>query len=410
MSALKYWLWLSTLPKVGARGANKILDVFGTPERAFFARDDEIDSADTLTADEKSALKQKSLSRTGKIMHDCSEHGFRILTLNDAEYPERLRNIFDPPVVIYTMGRLPVIDEEAAVAIVGTRKCTPYGIKNAERIGYEIARDGGVVVSGLARGIDSAAAAGALRAGGRVVGVLGSGLDIVYPKENGRLFEDVCVNGGIISEYAPGTPPAGANFPVRNRIMSGISLGVLVIEAPRKSGALITVARALEQGKDVFAVPGNIDAYTCEGSNELLKEGAIAVTSGRDVISEYINLFPDKLTFRDKDSFVPLDKAGEQRLIKKESLPDKKRQDETKKLIDKKIDEEYIDFQDRPEDMSDDEYTVMKALTTELQADEIVEKTGLSASRVLAVITILEIKGFVEQKPGKRIAGKVRMK
>ena len=410
MSALKYWIWLSTLRRVGARGANKILDCFGTPEKAFFARDDEIDAMDSLTSDEKAALKNKSLGRTGEIIRDCSETGIRILTLNDAEYPERLRNIFDPPTVIYIKGNLPVIDEEAAVAIVGTRKCTPYGIKSAERIGYEIAREGGVIVSGLARGIDSAAAYGALRAGGKVIGVVGSGLDIVYPRENAKLFDDVCVNGGIISEYPPKTPPAGANFPVRNRILSGISLGVLVIEAPKKSGALITVARALEQGKDVFVLPGNVDAYTCEGSNQLLKEGASAITAGHDVIEEYISLFPDKLTSKSKDSFVPLDPSSERRLVEKEYENDAKRPAAAKKPIDKPKDVEYIDLQERPEEMTDDEYAVLKALAEELQADEIVEKTGLTAPRVLAAITMLEINGYIDQLPGKRFLGKVRMK
>jgi DNA processing protein len=215
------------------------------------------------------------------------------MTLHDGDYPARLTNIPDPPLVLYIRGRLPALDEEAAVAVVGTRSCTPYGLKAAERIGYELARHGCLVVSGLARGIDSAAAKGTLRAGGRVVGVVGSGLDIVYPPENKKLFDDVAAVGAIVSEYPPGSPAAPRHIPQRNTVMSGLSVGVTVIEAPEKSGALITATHALEQGRDVFAIPGNVDSPACKGSNNLLREGAVLVTTGREIAEEYAALFPD---------------------------------------------------------------------------------------------------------------------
>lgn len=384
--------------------------MFSDPERAFFAEDGEIDGKAGLTEKEKSAVKNKSLRRSADIIDQCAQKGIRILTIGDAEYPERLRNIYDPPIVLYVKGRLPALDEEAAVGIVGTRKCTPYGITSAERLGYELAKSGAVVVTGLARGIDSAAAVGALRGGGKVVGILGCGADVVYPPENARIFEDVCAVGGLISEYPPGVRPEKWNFPVRNRIISGVSLGVLIIEAPRESGSLITASRALEQGRDVFALPGNVDAYCCQGSNELLKEGAVPVTCGRDIICQYEDMFPEKLRRPKADELEKIDEKIRDKLIE-EQLPDEDtRQNKTNKSIDNGKKVEYIDLHTAGQGMSEKEIAVLKAIDGVLQADEIVEKTGIPAGEVLAALTMLEISGCVEQKPGKRFFAKVHIK
>ena len=249
MAPLTYWVWLSALAGVGTAAKNRLLHAFGSPEQIFFADERAYHDADiALGQAEKAALMDKSLAEARRILDVCAEHGYRILTITDAEYPARLKNIDDPPVVLYVRGALPVIDEEACVAIVGTRSCTPYGLKTAERLRYEATRNGLLIVTGLARGIDTASALGALRAGGRVVGVLGSGVDVVYPKENAELFEDVAAVGALVSEYPPGTPALSGNFPRRNRIISGLSCGVVVVEAPPRSGALITAALALERG------------------------------------------------------------------------------------------------------------------------------------------------------------------
>ncbi|MCL2402168.1 MAG: DNA-protecting protein DprA, partial [Oscillospiraceae bacterium] len=231
MSSLKYWVWLSSVSGVSAAVAGILLRRFETPEQIYYADASEFKEIGIKPAD-ISLLSRKNIEFANRILSKCEEKHFRIITLQDVEYPDRLRNIYDPPIVLYIRGTLPVIDEEAAVAIVGTRSSTPPGIAVSERIGYELARYGLLVVSGLARGIDSAAAKGALRGGGRVLGVLGCGLDVVYPSENEDLYDDVTKSGAIISEYPPGTPPHGGNFPVRNRILSGVSLGVAVVEAP----------------------------------------------------------------------------------------------------------------------------------------------------------------------------------
>ena len=398
MSALKYWIWLSTLRGVGAATAVKLLDKMGTPENIFFADKDAYLTAGIADRDAE-CLSDKSLGKAMSVMDKCKELGIRMLTLGDAEYPERLKNIFDPPVVLYIKGDLPVMDEEAAVAVAGTRSCTPYGIKTSERMGYELARNGCVVVSGLARGIDSAAAKGALRAGGKVVGVLGCGIDIVYPPENRNLFEDVATVGAIISEYPPGTEVSPKFFPARNRILSGISAGVVIIEAPKKSGSLITAARALEQGRDVFAVPANADSIASEGSNLLIKDGAIPVLSGKDVADEYRHIYPDKLV--DGKKLIPITPKAEEKLIEDELSDKKQKLKAVKKIIDKKNTEAY-DLKKREIELTEDEKKICDVIGTEcIHVNDIIEKSGIPAGKVLAVLTMLEIKGVVSQETGK---------
>lgn len=398
MASLKYWVWLSTLPGIGAYTVNQLLIRFGSPELVFFADERSFNEVPGLKEHERNALSHKNLSSARKALDDCEEYGFRIMTLHDGDYPSRLKNIPDPPLVLYIRGRLPVMDEEVAVAIVGTRKCTPYGIKAAERMGYELARHGCTVVSGLARGIDTAAAKGALRAGGHVVGVVGTGLDIIYPSENKQLFEDVAMMGALISEYPPGAPAKREHFPQRNRIMSGISVGVAVVEAPHKSGALITAAHALEQGRDVFALPGNVDSPACEGSNLLLREGAILVTSGMEIAEEYIAIFPDKIMpSRNK---VPLDSDLSEKLIE-QSLP-KKGHNPVKKVIDNEKIVEYIDLVQLEELLEADEFKVLSTIGPKtLHVDEIITACGMTAPAVLSALTMLELDGYIVQTTGK---------
>ena len=398
MSSLKYWVWLAMRPGMGALTKGRLLEWFGSPEQVYFADGKAFADLPGFRRNELEALSDKNLLSARKTLDDCQEHGYRIVTLSDGEYPSRLRNIPDPPLVLYVRGRLPAIDEEAAVAVVGTRSCTPYGAKAAERMGYELARHGCLVVSGLARGIDSYAARGALRAGGRVVGVVGSGLDTVYPPENGPLFDDVASLGAIVSEYPPGAPVSGEHFPQRNRLMSGISVGVVVIEAPLRSGALITASHALEQGRDVYALPGNVDSPACDGSNRLLREGAILVTAGREVAEEYKALFPDKI--QPERQKVPLGAAQTEKLVR--SVTVKKRQNPTKKEIDNEKCVEYIDLVKLKERLGADEFSVISCIGPRtLHIDEIIETTGLGAGAVLSALTMLELDGVVEQSKGK---------
>lgn len=301
-----YWIWLSELEGLTTKGRIRAISAFGTPEAAFMAGESELKDKDGLRDEDRKALANKDLTRAQTIVEDCWERNIHILTMEDPLYPELLRHIPDPPVVLYYVGRFPNFDEELSIAIVGHRKPTAHGEMYARKLGYELSKAGVIVVSGCAAGIDGAAMTGALRGDAPVVGVLGCGVDVVYPKRNRRLFEDVRDFGCLISEYPPGTPPDKWHFPVRNRIISGLSRGVIVAEAPTRSGSLITARLAAEQGRDVFAVPGSAGETLCAGSNDLLRQGAAFAETADDVIQDYLYLYPEqvhRLTEEERDSF-----------------------------------------------------------------------------------------------------------
>ncbi len=225
-----------------------------------------------------------------KSLQDLLATGTRIACVEDADYPSLLANIHDPPYLFYYLGELGIL-EGLCIAVVGSRRASHYGRSQARRFGQEMAQEGVVVVSGMARGIDTEAHLGALEAGGKTAAVLGSGLDIVYPPENGELLKKISEQGIVISEFPPHTHPEPGNFPVRNRLIAGLSRGVLVVEAQKRSGALITVDFALEQGRDVFALPGQVNSKNSEGTNNLIKQGACLVTDLNDILGEYKTVF-----------------------------------------------------------------------------------------------------------------------
>ena len=351
-----------------------------------------------------------------KILEDCQKKRLNILTIQDAAYPSRLKNIPDPPLVLYYKGQLPDFDSEPVIGVVGTRKASAYGLTVAKRMGYQIGKCGGLVVSGMAYGIDGLAMSGALTAGAKTVGVLGCGADIVYPQSNRSLFRDVERYGCILSEFAPGQPAAKWTFPMRNRIISGLSCGVLVVEAPEKSGALITARLALEQGRDVFAVPGNIDMPTCAGSNELLRDGAIMVSSGWDVLSEYESLFPDKIHREDAPSrqrAYPQELARQEgettppRVAQTPRIPEETnhlKKNLEKKSIDKEPVQAYSDVNVDLSRLSGDEKTIVLCLKNgQRLVDDVIAETGMTTGKLLAVLTMLELKGVIKRLPGKQI-------
>ncbi len=421
MSELKYWVWFAQKQSIKIRSKLAILKYFGTPENVYFAEQDDYKDLilnGIVFADDVKDLMRKNLVEARQLLRSCDESGVDILTVADAAYPTRLKNIYDPPLVIYVKGKLPTIDEEAAIAIVGTRRATDYGLLTAERIGYEIARVGGLVVSGLAEGIDSAAARGALRGGGKVIGVLGCGVDVVYPAFNWRLYEDVKTVGALVSEYPPGTRPSRSAFPARNRIMSGLSVAVAVVEAPARSGALITASLAMDQGRDVYAVPANVDAVTCQGSNALLREGALVALSGEDIIAPYIYMFPDRLDSKGGRELAKLSDAGAANLIERtkngQNKPEKSEktekpekaenvsaasQDMTKKAVDNSEDEDYILISSL--ELTEEQAKIVSILDRQLHIDQIIEKSGLSAQQVMSALTELTIEGAVSQETGK---------
>lgn len=392
MSALKYWLWLTELRGLRNQTRLALLRHFGSPEDIFYADEGEVLLTEGITRDQVLLLRDHDLARAERILGECQRLGHQILTLHDAAYPGRLENIYDPPCVLYVRGQLPVFDEECAVAVVGTRDCTPYGISVAEKFGYGLAAGGALVVSGLARGIDSAAIRGALRSGGRTAAVLGNGLDVVYPKENRYLYEDVAAAGALISEYPPGTEPSRGHFPVRNRILSGLCTATLVVEAPERSGALITANTALEQGRDVYAVPGPIDAPASRGCNQFIREGGVLVTEPWDILEEYTGRFPDKLR-----------QEGARK--KPEVLGYQARQKEEPKVVPPTLDLNKSDVE-----LTDDQMALLRAMSEEpALVDDLIEATGIPTRRVLSALTMLEIEDLVIQHPGKRYARAVRL-
>ena len=415
---LVHWIWLATRPGMNDRIKAAVLEQFGDPEDVFFADREAYQRVEGLSVEGADALADKSLWGAQEILEQCADKDIHIVTFRDAAYPGRLKNISDPPLVLYYKGRLPDFDGQPLIAVVGTRKASGYGLTAAKRMGYQIAQCGGVVVSGMAFGIDGVSMSGALSAGGTVVGVLGCGVDVVYPMSNKALFADTERRGCLLTEFPPGTPPHKWNFPKRNRIISGLSCGVLVVEAPKGSGALITARQAADQGRDVFVVPGNIDVDTCEGSNALLRDGAIMVRSGWDVISEYQAIFPEKVRHLDRpakqsaypDELARLAAEPEREPLKvaqKPRLLDKikaAKSSKEKKVIDNGEKPLYSDVEKSLPQLTDEEQLVVAQLKQGRRLrDDVIADTALPAGRVSAVLTMLEIKGIIRRLPGNML-------
>lgn len=290
------WLKLTLIPEIGPIRAKKLLEKFGEPGKILCACSKEIASvlgdvlARVIDRQRKSIVIDKQLQLIEK-------YRVRIVTQDSAQYPANLKSIYDPPLVLFLRGNF-LPQDDLSIAIVGTRMATIYGINMARKISSQLAEKGFTIVSGGARGIDTAAHQSALGIKARTVAVLGCGVDVVYPSENTRLFEQIIQKGVLVSEFPMGTMPFRGNFPLRNRIVSGLSVGVVIIEAPRRSGALITASSALEQGREVFCVPGQADSFTMKGSHRLLKEGAKLVEDIDDIIEELVPLLKEKLSGR----------------------------------------------------------------------------------------------------------------
>jgi len=288
MTDLKYWIGFTLIPGIGRVRFSRLQQHFGEMERAWNAGADELEAAGLDDKSTKSIVNHRPKVSLDAEMEKLGRYKVTALTLKDEAYPSRLKETYDPPPVLYIRGRL-TAEDEWAVAVVGTRRPTYYGREVTEKIAGDLARNRITVVSGLAKGIDAAAHRAALDAGGRTIAVLGCGLDIVYPADHAKLARETMEHGALVSELPLGTPPKRENFPLRNRIMSGISLGVLVVEADEKSGARITADRALEQDREVFAVPGSVFSPMSRLTNKLIQEGAKLVC-GADDIMEELNL------------------------------------------------------------------------------------------------------------------------
>lgn len=403
MAAIKFWLWLANLPRLSSQMKLTLLEHFGGPEQIYYGEKEEYFLVKGMTRQAADVLMNKSLSQADRILGDCDRLGLQIITKQDAGYPDRLRNIFDPPLLLYVQGRMPCFDEEVAVAMVGTRQASAYALEQGERLAYQMAGLGAVVVSGLASGADAAAHRGALRANGFTAAVIGGGHDIVFPKENRGLYEDIAARGVILSEYPPGTDHMGSHFPVRNRIISGLSVGVVVMEAPERSGALITANRALDQGRDVFVIPGQVGDRRCAGSNLLLRDGAGVVTDAWDVLSHYAGQYPHKIRSLRRE---------EPRRFGAPPLPGKPEKKPPEKAPPEPA-APALPLLDLSGDhgLTDDQLRIVKALDGRtVQVDDLIEETQIPTRRILSALTVLELDRIVAQESGKRFSLLVTLK
>lgn len=393
MASLKYWLWLASLPKLSLHMKLALLEHFGEPDRIYYGEQGEYLLVKGMTRPMAACLEDKSLQTADQILGDCDRLGLRILTIRDTEYPERLQNIDAPPLLLYVQGRMPRFEDEVAIAMVGTRRASPYAITQGERLAFQMAGLGAVIVSGLAAGGDAAAHRGALRAGGLTVAVIGGGHDIIYPRENRRLYEDIAIQGAILSEYPPGTEHMGRHFPIRNRIISGLSLGVVVTEAPEQSGALITASRALDQGRDVFVLPGQAGDWHCAGSNQLLRDGAGPAMDAWDVLGHYAERFPHKL--RQLRVEEPRRFGGAPAQPPQKERPAAEPPAPVLPVL--RLDDDH--------GLTDDQLRIVKALRGRtVQVDDLIEETQIPARRVLSALTMLTLDKIVTQESGKRFS------
>jgi DNA processing protein len=351
-----YWIWLSCIPEIGVKRFFYLIERFDTAKGVWNASDNDIRNCNNQIGYKavNNILDRRSSNYLEDAFSIINNGNMSIATLLDEEYPKLLKEIYDPPPVLYYKGNFPH-PELPSIAIVGSRMPTSYGVQMAQILSRQLAEAGVVVVSGLARGIDTTAHAAALKAGGHTIGVLGCGVDVIYPPENSRYYTQMAQKGTIVSEYPPGTQPLASNFPARNRIISGLSKGVLVIEARKRSGTLITVDYALEQGRDVYAIPGNINNSCSQGTNQLLKEGAKPVTSVEDILEE-LN--------------IDIQNANLNR--------------------------------EKPLQLDFFEMQVYNALESgQKHIDELVNATGIEIDKLNSILMMLEIKGIIRQLPGK---------
>ena len=291
-----YWIWLSNALGAGSSAFRRLISLYDTPFDIFRAEESELEQIPDLTERTKRALCDKSLQSATEILDQCQREGIGILTYDEDAYPRALREIQKPPMLLYYRGNLPDFNRTLCVGIVGTRSMSAYGMRQAYKMSYELATAGAVVVSGMAKGIDGVAAGAALKAGGTTVAVLGCGVDVIYPNHHKNLSLEIARTGVILSEYAPGTRPNSYHFPMRNRIISGLSQATVVVEAGIGSGSLITAKDAILQGRDVFAIPANVGSKGADGTNGLLRDGAKMALSTDDVLAPYQYTYAESLT------------------------------------------------------------------------------------------------------------------
>ena len=433
-----YWIWMALKLNNQNTVFQHLLDVFGNSALEIYrAKRKELEDAGNLNEKQISALCDKDIGEAMSIFNYCNKNGVGILTYDDPLYPESVKNMKNPPILLYYMGKFPNVNRKLCISVVGTRKMTEYGMRSAYKISYELASAGTVIVSGMALGIDSVASAGAISARGTTIAVLGCGIDVIYPKQHRRLRKIICENGAVVTAYHPSTPAYRTNFPERNAIISAFSAGTLIVEAPMRSGAMLTAEDASEQSRVVYALPGSIEEPTSEGPNHLIKEGAVAVTCARDILQEY---FEDKYPYLDpvrfrqgefNSEFDPeiLESIGVSTvcsgkgpvatpaaLLKKlneklnnnekensdyyavpkiRRLSEREKSEATSAEACVKVNEAVLDSLDEEQKKIYSEFPIGKPVSVDY-----LSRGGYNIGNLMAALTILEIKGLISSLPG----------
>ena len=361
-----YAIWLLETFGAGSRVSALLCEYYSSFEAIYNADLEEIGMIEGVLEKHIEKMKNKSLDRAREIMAECQALDIKILTIFDEKYPEQLKNISDPPIVLYVKGSFPDVEKVPFVGVVGSRRPSNYGVKMAEKIAEDLANKGFIIVSGMARGIDTCAHKGALKAGGLTIAVLGCGVDVLYPPENGSIKTLIEQNGAVVSEFSPGTAPLPTHFPVRNRIVSGLSQAILVVEGKASSGSTITANLAKDQGREVFCLPGNVDNPLSMASHTLIREGARLVTCATDIIMDLGYMLVEESA----ESYM--DSNQERMNLVFENLPDDQRR--------------IVSVMDN---------------STPLHIDEICFKSGVEIAVANQCLFMLELAGKVKQLPGK---------
>ncbi len=430
-------IWFSLRCGIANREFRPVLERYESTYDLFEAEASELASL-PCSENLRRALADKSVEESYRILHYCEQNGVGLIFWQDEAYPDALRTLSDPPVLLYVKGKLPDMNNRLSVSVVGTRKMSEYGKRMAYKIGYELGTARAVVVSGMALGNDSVAAAGTIAAGGQTVAVLGCGIDLVYPPEHTRLCREIEGHGAVITEFPPSTPPEGRNFPIRNRIISGLGQAALIIEADKRSGALITAKTALSQGRDLYAVPGNVGDDNTAGTNELIRDGAVVALRARDLLENYTHLYGTELDMArllqaERNPIDPDDTLERLGVCSRRYTPKGRERDKAEVPAQASIRraptpsappieerQERVTASPPPSNphVGDASERVVASLTetqrgifTALPLDRAVPvdylvREGFSMTDIMASMTILEIKGLVVSLPGGLYARK----
>ena len=414
-----YWVWLAEKIGIASKSFPSFIEKYPDPYEVYRLTEEELHYSEGIDDKLKERLAEKSLESAYSIVKYCKQHKVEIIPYDSGEYPQRLKTIENPPVLLYCLGRMTGINDGLCIGMVGTRKMSEYGKQTAYKISYELASANVCIVSGMALGIDGVSACGALNAGGKTIAVLGCGISRVYPKQHERLMKTISRNGAVITEFPPFEEPHGHNFPLRNRIISGLCQGVVVIEGAHGSGALITASKAVSQGRELFAIPGNVDENNSAGPNELIKNGANTVLGAEDILHHYDFLYHNVLNYKQfykarlksnlDDSFLA--KMGVDAPRSRKAFPEKVLRADLETKLEKR-EEKQRDAVQNPskkdshgeayESLGEQSKKVFDSLPRDksFTPDEAAELCKMAIGEVITALTMLEISGLITSVPG----------